>query len=267
MTQSRTTTSAAEAAMKTVPTAHAAGSRRAPDPRGTLLLGSAGALQRDPLGFYTDMTHRYGEVVRTRLLFWPTYLVFHPDGVRHVLQEHHQNYDRHLFVYQGLRPFFGEGLATSSGPSWLQHRRLMQPAFHRVRLAALGTLMTDAIRDMLTRWQTAAEQEQPLEVGQEMLRLTLHILGQALFRVDLSDETDAIGQAFTSLLTLLGDYVYLPFPPLSVPTPRNQRMQTGLRTLNAVVQRLIEERASRRQRSKICFRCCWRRGIRSQGRG
>ncbi len=242
MAQQRTSTPAAETAAKRVTGAYAAGSRTAPGPRGNLLLGNAVALQRDPLGFYTDMAHRYGEVVRTRLLFWPTYLVFHPDGVRHILQEHHQNYDRNLFLYQGLRPFFGEGLATSSGPSWLQHRRLMQPAFHRPRLAALGTLMTDAIRDMLTRWQTTAEQEQPLEVDQEMLRLTLRMLGQALFRVDLSDETDAIGQAFTSLLTLLGEYVYLPFPPLSVLTPRNRRMQTGLRTLNAIVQHLIEER-------------------------
>src|SRR5437588_12734856 len=32
------------------------------------------------------------------------------------------------------------------------------------------------------------------------------------------------------------------FPPLSVPTPRNRCMQAGLRSLNAVVQRLIEER-------------------------
>ena len=241
MTRSHTSTSAAETDIKTVPTAPAANSRRAPGPRGNLLLGSAVALQRDPLAFYTNMAQRYGEVVHTRLLFWPTFLVFHPDGVRHVLQEHHQNYDRNLFLYKGLQPFFGEGLATSSGPSWLQHRRLMQPAFHRSRLAALGTLMTEAIRDMLTGWQTAAEQEQPLEVGQEMLRLTLRILGQALFRVDLSDETDAIGQAFTELLTLLGEYVYLPFPPLNVPTPRNRRMQAGLRSLNAVVQRLIEE--------------------------
>ena len=247
MTQLHTTTSAAQTERKTGPTARAARSRRAPGPRGNLLLGSAVALQRDSLEFYTDMAQRYGEVVRTRLLLWPTYLVFHPDGVRHVLQEHHQNYDRNLFLYKGLRPFFGEGLATSSGPSWLQHRRLMQPAFHRTRLAALGTMMTDAIGDMLTGWQTTAQQEQPLEVNQEMLRLTLRMLGQALFRVDLSDQTDVIGQAFTNLLTLLGEYVYLPFPPLSVPTPGNRRMQAGLRTLNAVVQRLIEERRKPQQ--------------------
>src|SRR5215467_4916487 len=58
------------------------------------------------------------------------------------------------------------------------------------------------------------------------------------------DQNQRIGinRRFTSLLTLLGEYVYLPFPPLSVPTPRNRRMQAGLRTLNEVVQRLIEER-------------------------
>ena len=73
MTQSHTTTSAAETDMKTVPTAHAASSRRAPGPRSNLLLGSAVALQRDPLEFYTNMAQRYGQVVRTHLLFWPTY--------------------------------------------------------------------------------------------------------------------------------------------------------------------------------------------------
>jgi cytochrome P450 len=168
--------------------------------------------------------------------------------VRHILQENHQNYDRDLFLYKGLRPFFGEGLGTSSGPSWLYHRRLMQPAFHRTRLEALATLMTGTIANLLAGWQTAAEQERPLEMSQEMLRLALGILGQTLFRVDLSDETDSIAQAFTDLLALLGEYLYLPFPPLSVPTPRNRRMQARLHALNAIVQRLIEERRQSRAR-------------------
>lgn len=157
MTHLHTTTAAAQAASKTIAPARARDARRAPGPRGNWLLGSAGALQRDPLAFYTSMAQRFGEVVRTRLLSFPTFLVFHPDGVQHVLQEQHQHYDRQLFLYRALRPFFGEGLATSDGPSWLQHRRLMQPAFHRKLLAALGTQMTAAIGDMLTCWQTSAD--------------------------------------------------------------------------------------------------------------
>ena len=241
MDQERTSMPATEAAAKRVTGTRAAGSGTAPGPRGNLLLGSAVALQRDPDGFYSDMAQRYGDVVRTRLLFWPTYLVFHPDGVRHVLQEHHQNYDRNLFLYKALQQFVGQGLASTSGPSWLQHRRLMQPAFHHARVTAFGTLITETTRDVLGRWQTAAEQGQPLDVLEEMIGLAMRIIGQALFSVDLRDETDALRQAFTILLTGMEEYFYIPFPPLSLPTPRNRGLQARLRTVNAVVQRLIEE--------------------------
>ena len=63
----------------------------------------------------------------------------------------------------------------------------MQPAFHRKRLAAFGTLMTGATVIMLDQLQRFAERDQPLDVAAEMLRLTLRIAGQALFNIDLSE--------------------------------------------------------------------------------
>lgn len=36
-----------------------------------------------------------------------------------------------MFVYQFLHNFLGNGLITSSGEKWRNHRRLMQPMFHR----------------------------------------------------------------------------------------------------------------------------------------
>ncbi len=52
--------------------------KRPPGPRENPLLGSAGAIQRDPLGWNMDMFQRYGNVVAVRFLIWPTFLVFHP---------------------------------------------------------------------------------------------------------------------------------------------------------------------------------------------
>ena len=46
-----------------------------------------------------------------------------------------------------------DGLLTLEGPEWRRERRLMQPAFHRERLNALGTNMTDATVTMLERWE------------------------------------------------------------------------------------------------------------------
>jgi cytochrome P450 len=216
--------------------------KAAPGPRGHLLLGSARDIQRDPLRFGLALTQQFGDIVRIRLLLWPAYLVNHPDGVKHVLQENQQNYNKDLYPYQIFKPLLGRGLVTNDGKSWLHQRRLMQPAFHRKRLAAFGSLMTDATVMMLDQWQDFAERAQQLDIAAEMLRLTLRIVGQALFNIDLSDETRIVGQALITVNKLLSDYIYAPFPPLNVPTSRNRLIQTAFRTLDQVVQGIINQR-------------------------
>ena len=215
--------------------------KAAPGPRGHLLLGSARDFQRDPLRFGLAMTQQYGDIVRIRLLLWPAYLVNHPDGVKHVLQEKQQNYNKDLYPYQIFKPLLGRGLVTNDGKSWLHQRRLMQPAFHRKRLAAFGSLMTDATVMMLDQWQDFAEHAQQLDIAAEMLRLTLRIVGQALFNIDLSDETHIVSQALITVNKLLSDYIYAPLPPLNIPTSRNRLIQTAFRTLDQVVQGIINQ--------------------------
>ncbi|HLV97486.1 MAG TPA: cytochrome P450 [Ktedonobacterales bacterium] len=208
------------------------------------LLGSASPMQRDPLGFLLS-TRRYGEVVGMRFVFSPAYLLYHPDAVKHVLQEHHFNYNKDLFTYRVVRPVLGDGLFTNDGASWLHQRRLIQPAFHRKRLATYATLMTEATDAMLECWQAREASAGPLDMAEEMMRLTLRIVGQALFSLDLSQETSTVGQAVTTLVKLLGDYVYAPFPPLGIPTSRNRHMHAAIHALDTVVAGIIKERRER----------------------
>jgi cytochrome P450 len=209
--------------------------------RSRALLGSASEMQRDPLAFLTR-TRQYGNVVGMRFVFSDAYLIYHPDGVKHVLQENHRNYNKDVLTYKVFRPFLGLGLLTNDGESWLHQRRLIQPAFHRKRLVAYGTLMTDAANTLLEQWQARGDGDAPLDVAEEMMRLTLCIVGQALFSVDLSLETSTVGPAVTTLVKLLGDYIYAPFPPLSIPTSRNRRMLAALREIDQVVESIIARR-------------------------
>ena len=212
-----------------------------PGPHGHLLLGSAPEIQRDPLRFCMTMKENYGDVSLYRFLLSPTFMVFHPDDIKHVLQENHQNYNKDYYIYKTLKPFFGQGLFTNNGQSWLHQRRLMQPAFHRKRLAAFGQLMTDGTLTMLERWQEFVGREQPLDIPAEMMRLTQRIVGQALFTVDLSNDADTVGQAFTKVSQLILNYMYAPFPPLRIPTPRNRRLQAAIRLLDTVVYDIIHK--------------------------
>ncbi len=104
--------------------------------------------------------------------------------------------------------------------------------------------MTDATVTMLDQWQDFATREQPLDIAAEMLRLTLRIVGQTLFHIDLSDKTHIVGQAVTTVNKLHSDYMYAPFPPLHIPTPRNRRLQVSYRALDQVVRGIITNRRS-----------------------
>jgi cytochrome P450 len=158
--------------------------KRPPHHHTLSLLGSASEIQRDPLGFLLR-TQQSGEVVRLRFLFSPAYLISHPESIKYVLQEHARNYNKDLITYTMFKPMLGQGLLINDGPSWLHQRRLMQPVFHRTRLTTYGALMTEATVAMLERWQACSDTGTTLQVEEEMVRLTLRIVGQALFSLDL----------------------------------------------------------------------------------
>ena len=119
-------------------------------------------MQRDPLKFLRD-TRQYGDIVRMRFVFSDAYLIYHPDSVKHVLQENNRNYNKDIFTYKLLRPFLGQGLLLNDGESWLHQRRLMQPAFHRKRIATYGSIMTGAAEKLLERWQSYVKLQRELE--------------------------------------------------------------------------------------------------------
>jgi cytochrome P450 len=220
-----------------------AGTRRLPPgPRGHPLFGSAAAIRRDPLAAYEALARDYGDVVRIRFVLWPTYMLFHPDHVRHVLQEKHSLYSKDLYTYHLLKPVVGNGLVTNDGPGWLRQRRLVQPAFHRSRLGAVEQVVAAAIERMFERWEEAGRRGEAVDLRAEMTRMTLQVAGEALFQVDLSAESDEAGRAFEAVNRLLTDYVYLPLPPLAVPSPRNLRLRSARNTLDRLVRRIITER-------------------------
>jgi cytochrome P450 len=183
-------------------------------------LGSALAFGRDPLGLLTALTREYGDIVQFRLLHLPIVVLNHPDFIKRVLLDNHANYDKDNLIFRLLRPILGLGLVTNvGGEGWLHQRRLMQPAFHRSRIAAMGRLMTDLTLARLQCWEARAERLQALDIAEEMMLLTLQIVSQALFSFDMSDRASAFGGAFAETNRVLTAFARFPFPPLTFPTP------------------------------------------------
>jgi cytochrome P450 len=195
---------------------------------------------REPLPFIEKLFREYGEVVRVRIMSLRLYLIAQPAGVKHALQDNQRNY-RKSFDYKILSRLLGQGLVTSEGSYWLKQRRLMQPMFHRQKVAAFGAMMAQCTLDMLQRWRVRAERCEAFDVVPEMMRLTLQIVGRALLSMDLTSQAGVIGRNMTIANERFGNMGLSAFVPW-LPTPGNVRFQKAARVLRKIVLDIITER-------------------------
>jgi cytochrome P450 len=215
-----------------------------PTQRGHWLFGNVREVQQDPLALYARARAQFGDVVRLRAIAsvcW--YLVTHPYDVEHVLQTNQRNYRKPDVFNNPVGLLAGRGLLTSEGDFWRHQRRLVQPAFHRERLAALATLMTNAAESTAERWSRYAESGVSVDVAVEMMRLTLKIVSLALFSTDISAKADRAGPAVRVAFEHVNHRMSHPLAlPERIPTSRNRRFLKAKRTLDEMVFGIINER-------------------------
>jgi cytochrome P450 len=214
-----------------------------PGPRGRPFTGVLRDIRRDTPSFLMNTFQTYGDVAGYRLGPLRSHLISHPDGVKHVLQEHVKNYTKDHISYGMMRWVVGNGLLTSQGDFWLRQRRLAQPAFHRQRIAALGELMVARTEQMLERWEARIGAAQPLDMGAEMMQLALDIVGDALFGTNVKDQAGAVEHSFNILSAQVVDrFRSFNLVPPVLPTRADRAWRAAIADMNRIVYAIIAER-------------------------
>lgn len=212
-----------------------------PRARSLPLLGSVPFLSRDGLiNFAMAEWKRLGDVFRMQVGPRTLVALAIPEAIERVLASNRENYVKGK-TYDGMRLLTGDGLLTLEGDAWLQRRKMEQPAFHRESIRKLTAVMTRVTDETLQRWRTRFPQGGTFEAHQEMLRLTLEVVGETLFGQPLGEaNTEASGQAFTDALHQISSRSNSALQlPLSVPTPGNLRFKKALKLLDEQVYRII----------------------------
>jgi cytochrome P450 len=210
-------------------------------PRGHFLTGVLPELGRDPLGFLTACARRYGDFVPMRLGLLPGLLLSHPDLVEEVLVTQHRHFVKGPTVRR-LR-VLGNGLLASEGELWRRQRRLMQPAFHRQRVAGYADTMVRHTERMLAGWRDGETRD----VVGDMMALTMGIVAETLFGVGLPGGPGTLAEMGAALAEIGGHfnsrtYSLLFFLPDAVPTPGNLRLRRATARLDRVIYGIIGER-------------------------
>lgn len=202
------------------------------------LLGTLLGPGRDPLEFFTQLTHRYGDVVHFRMGTEHVVLVNDPALIRDVLVTHHRNF-RKGRALERARKLLGDGLLTSEGASHLQRRRMIQPAFHRERISAYAEVMVENATRLQDRWADGVT----LDVSDEMMRLTLAIVGRTLFDIDIESSAPEVGLALTEVLDSFW-MLLLPFGDVleRLPIRRLEQGRAARERLDAMIYGMIAQR-------------------------
>jgi cytochrome P450 len=210
---------------------------RPPGPKPHFLIGNIPLASHEPLATFSAWAREFGDIFHYRALWINVFFLNHPDLIESVLVRNYQNFVKDHVVRKS-RWFFGDGLLTNEGESWLRQRRLSQPAFHRDRIVSYAKIMTDYTQQALADWRDGETRD----VHQEMMQLTLRIVVRVLFGV----EAEEIGKISAAMNVLMRNSsgVRLLLPPVAryLPTPAMIEFRRAVRQLDEIVYRIVARR-------------------------
>lgn len=213
---------------------------------------------RDPLGFLLKLSE-YGDLAHYKVGQTDIYLLNQPEYIREVLVTHNRNFIKGDTA-KLLKYTVGEGLLTSEGDFWLRQRRMIQPSFHRERVAAYSQTITDYTDELQANWQDNAT----TNIAKDMMHLTLEIVTKALLGFDLglvqakqqgssSDSADSntnkvdpqqLDKAIASINDT-AERILIPLPIAELlqrlPLPATRRYEASLSYLDNLVYGIIEQ--------------------------
>jgi len=215
--------------------------KRPPGPSPRFLIGNMPLASPDPLSVFARWAKEYGDIFYYRDGWQHVYFLNHPDLIDEVLVRNPRNFLKDRVV----RGFFGEGLLSNEGDSWLRQRKLSAPAFHRERIASYAQLMIRYAEEMLATWEHGTT----ADIHSEMMGLTLRIVVRSLFNL----ESNRTQQSRTAMNWMMGNAtaIRLLLPPLAryLPLPQMVRVVRAVRDLDETVYSIIAQHRSLEQDS------------------
>lgn len=143
---------------------------------------------RDPITVIRGNMAEYGHTYRFYIGgIIPATFTADPAFIQHILQKNHRVYKKSPIHFDHLGHFVGKGLLTIDGDHWLRQRRLIQPSFHRNRLASLTHLMNEVIEERLARFEEDIKNG-ALNMAENMMNMAFSIIMRSIFSRSVPEE-------------------------------------------------------------------------------
>jgi cytochrome P450 len=188
--------------------------------------------------FLLEMNARYGNVFAFSVPWRKYVFINEPALIKDVFVTQQQAFTKSLGA-RSLRFLLGDGLLTSEEPKHRQMRRIVQPAFHRERIANYAETMERAAGEFVA----GLRPQSVFDVYAAMTALTLRIATTTLFGSDESASTREVSVALGLMMEEF-PHVLVPLGHLRqrLPLPSTKRFHQARAQLDAIIYGLIARR-------------------------
>ena len=202
------------------------------------VLGHALRLWRDPWQFLRSLSGTC-DIAVIRLGPRRAYLLVDPDLVRDVLVTRNHAFGKGALFEKG-KAVFGESILSSEGDFHLRQRRLMQPAFHRARLASYTEIIRGVVEEISDSWRDG----ETIAVDREMLKISAGSVTRCLFSAH--DQAIEAASVIVRALPVLAEGTIkrglAPTDlPYRIPLPANRRYDAAVRAFHTTIARVIAD--------------------------
>ncbi|KAJ6877604.1 protein LUTEIN DEFICIENT 5 [Populus alba x Populus x berolinensis] len=196
----------------------------------------------------------YGGIFR--LTFGPKsfLIVSDPSIAKHILRDNSKAYSKGILA-EILEFVMGKGLIPADGELWRVRRRAIVPSLHQKYVAAMISLFGEATDRLCKKLDAAAFYGEDVEMESLFSRLTLDIIGKAVFNYDFDSLTNDNGivEAVYTVLREAEDRSVAPIPIWDIPiwkdiSPKQKKVAAALKLINdtlddliAICKRMVDE--------------------------
>jgi cytochrome P450 len=174
-----------------------------------------------------------------------TWIINDPEAARAVLVDSDDVYPKSDLMTGALEPLIGDSIFTSSGSRWRQQRRMIDPSFSAVRVAAGYRFMTGAVDAFQPRLEGLARSGEAFSLDAAMSDLTADVICRAVFGSPLDGGASA--QAFAAFHIFersvaqveLGRLI---FDPPFKPVPQKPEVLDACATIRRLLADLLDKR-------------------------
>ena len=212
-----------------------------PIPTGKVALAALQAIRREGhmLAAIQVFHRELGDIFRLRLPRLNVLMMVGPEANRMLLVSDYKNV-RWRTESDPITRLLGHGLLVEDGPIHDESRKVMNPSVHKRALAGYVECMWRRTDQIAATWEGAAE---PVDLLEEMRKVTILITMETLFSVDYEAEMDALWEPIMAMLRYISPGPWLFWPNMPRPQFRKPFAQID-ESIFAIIRRRREERES-----------------------